>query len=56
VYIERCKHGFGRGLRKPTAETRKGGALLLYFHNPEMGRRSKIPPPVKSDNLTEIVF
>lgn len=28
--IERCKHGFGRMLRKPTAEMRKGGAFLLY--------------------------
>jgi hypothetical protein len=49
VYIERCKHGFGRGLRKPAAETRKGSALLLYFKDKEMDRRSKIPPPKKSD-------
>ena len=28
--IERCKHGSGRGLRRPTAEMRQGGAFLLY--------------------------
>lgn len=32
------------------------GTQTLYFQNPEMDRRSKIPPPEKSDNLTEIVF
>ena len=30
VYIERCKHGSGRGLCKPTAEIRQGGTFLLY--------------------------
>lgn len=30
VCIERCKHGSGRGLRRPTAEMRQGGAFLLY--------------------------
>ena len=29
--IERCKHGFGRGLRRPTIEMWQGGAFLLYF-------------------------
>lgn len=28
--IERCKHGFGRGLRRPTIEMWQGGAFLLY--------------------------
>jgi type IV secretion system protein VirD4 len=32
------------------------GTQTLYFKDPEMDRRSKIPPPVKSDNLVEIVF
>ena len=31
VYSERGKYGSGRGLRKPTAEMRQGGAFLLYF-------------------------
>ena len=30
VCIERCKHGFGRGLRRPTIEMWQGGAFLLY--------------------------
>lgn len=30
VCIERCKHGSGRGLRRPAAEMRQGGAFLLY--------------------------
>ena len=30
--IERCKHGSGRGLRRPAAEMRQGGAFLLYSH------------------------
>jgi hypothetical protein len=34
----------------------KGGALPLYFRDTEMDKRSKIPPPEKSDNLAEIVF
>ena len=29
VCIERCKHGSERGLRRPTAEMRQGGAFLL---------------------------
>ena len=29
--IEKCKHGSGRGLHKPTLEIRKGGAFLLYY-------------------------
>jgi type IV secretion system protein VirD4 len=32
------------------------GTQTLYFRDSEMDRRSKIPPPEKSDNLTEIVF
>jgi type IV secretion system protein VirD4 len=32
------------------------GTQTLYFQNPEMDKRSKIPPPETSDNLTEIVF
>jgi type IV secretion system protein VirD4 len=32
------------------------GTQTLYFRDPEMDRRSKIPPPEKSDNLVEIVF
>jgi type IV secretion system protein VirD4 len=32
------------------------GVQTLYFQDSEMDRRSKIPPPEKSDNLTEIVF
>jgi type IV secretion system protein VirD4 len=32
------------------------GTQTLYFRDSEMDRRSKIPPPGKSDNLTEIVF
>jgi len=31
VCIEKCKHGSGRGLHKPTLEIRKGGAFLLYY-------------------------
>ena len=30
MYIERCKHGLGRGLCKPTTETWQGGTFLLY--------------------------
>jgi len=29
-YTERCTFGSRRGLRKPSAERRKGGAFLLY--------------------------
>jgi type IV secretion system protein VirD4 len=32
------------------------GTQVLYFLDPEMDRRSKIPPPQKSDNLIEVVF
>jgi len=32
------------------------GTQTLYFQDEEMDRRSKIPPPGKSDNLVEIVF
>jgi len=32
------------------------GTQTLYFLDAEMDRRSKIPPPEKSDNLVEIVF
>jgi type IV secretion system protein VirD4 len=32
------------------------GTQVLYFQDSEMDRRSKIPPPKHSDNLTEIVF
>ncbi|MDR1508904.1 MAG: type IV secretory system conjugative DNA transfer family protein [Synergistaceae bacterium] len=32
------------------------GTQTLYFRDTEMDRRSKIPPPPKSDNLVEIVF
>jgi type IV secretion system protein VirD4 len=32
------------------------GNQVLYFQDSEMDRRSKIPPPEKSDNLFEIVF
>ena len=31
MYIERCKHGLGRGLCKPTLETMHGGTCLLYL-------------------------
>lgn len=31
VCIEKCKHGSGRGLHKPTLEIRKGGVFLLYY-------------------------
>lgn len=31
MYIERCKHGLGRGLCKPTLETMHGGTCLLYM-------------------------
>ncbi len=31
MYIERCKHGLGRGLYKPTLETVQGGTCLLYM-------------------------
>ena len=31
VCIEKCKHGSGRGLHKPTLEIGKGGAFLLYY-------------------------
>ena len=30
MYIERCKHGLGRGLCKPTLVTVQGGTYLLY--------------------------
>ena len=30
MYIERCKHGLGRGLCKPTLVTMQGGTYLLY--------------------------
>ena len=32
------------------------GTQTLYFQDAEMNRRSKIPPPEKSDNLVEIAF
>jgi type IV secretion system protein VirD4 len=32
------------------------GDQCLYFQNPEMDRRSKIPPPKRSDDLVKIVF
>jgi type IV secretion system protein VirD4 len=32
------------------------GTQVLYFQDSEMGRRSKILPPAKSDNLVDIVF
>jgi type IV secretion system protein VirD4 len=32
------------------------GVQTLYFQDSEMDRRSKIPPPEKSDNMVEIVF
>ena len=31
VYIERCKHGFGRGWRKPANENWQGDASLLHY-------------------------
>lgn len=31
MYIERCKHGSGRGLYKPVAKMREGGTFLLYY-------------------------
>ena len=31
VYIERCKHGFGRGWRKPVNENWQGDASLLHY-------------------------
>lgn len=31
MYIERCKHGSGRGLNKPTAAIQQGGSFLLYL-------------------------
>jgi type IV secretion system protein VirD4 len=32
------------------------GTQTIYFKDSEMDRRSKIPPPEKSDNLVELVF
>jgi type IV secretion system protein VirD4 len=32
------------------------GNQVLYFQDSEMDRRSKIPPPEKSDDLVKIVF
>jgi type IV secretion system protein VirD4 len=32
------------------------GTQTLYFQDSEMDRKSKIPPPEKSDNLVELVF
>jgi hypothetical protein len=32
------------------------GSQTLYFQDEEMDRRSKIPPPEKSDNLLDIIF
>jgi type IV secretion system protein VirD4 len=32
------------------------GTQTLYFRDSEMDKRSKIPPPEKSDNMVEIVF
>lgn len=40
VCIERCKHGFGRGLRRPTIEMWQGGAFLLY-HFCTGGKRAR---------------
>ena len=34
MYIERCKHGLGRGWSKPTAERQQGDSYLLYFREP----------------------
>ena len=31
MYIERCKHGFGRGWRKPVNENWQGDASLLHY-------------------------
>jgi len=31
VYIERCKHGLGRGWSKPTVAIWQGGSFLLYY-------------------------
>ena len=31
MYIERCKHGFGRGWRKPANENWQGDASLLHY-------------------------
>lgn len=30
MYIERCKHGLGRGWSKPTIAIWQGGSFLLY--------------------------
>ena len=50
MYIERCKHGFGRGLRKPIAERWQGGAFLLHFISQIMTSKS----PVRScDDVDE---
>ena len=40
MYIERCKHGLGRGLYKPALETMQGGTCLLYMKYQQIG----IPP------------
>ena len=40
MYIERCKHGLGRGLCKPTLETMHGGTCLLYMKYQQLS----IPP------------
>lgn len=37
MYIERCKHGLGRGLCKPTLETMHGGTCLLYMKYSPIG-------------------
>lgn len=42
MYIERCKHGFGRGLRKPIAERWQGGAFLLHFISQIMTSKSPV--------------
>ena len=31
MYIERCKHGLGRGLCKPVVEIWQGGIFPLYY-------------------------
>ena len=44
MYIERCKHGLGRGWSKPTAERQQGDSFLLYFAEPRSdgGSNAKI--------------
>ena len=58
--IERCKHGFGRGLRRPTIEMWQGGAFLLYPGDGDHNRKvqseedqQRSPPPAQLSGFQE---